>query len=44
MQGVHVEGGRHQKVIEAALALLLMSMLIVASFWVLLVFVGVPMR
>ena len=41
MQGVHVEGGRHQKVIEAALALLLMSMLIVASFWVLLAFVGV---
>ncbi|WP_455873692.1 AI-2E family transporter [Rhizobium yanglingense] len=41
MQELPVEGGRHQKLIEAALALLLVSMLIVASFRVLLAFVGV---
>ena len=41
MQELRVEGGRHQRVIEAALALLLVSVLIAASFWVLLAFVGV---
>lgn len=41
MQEVRSDGGKRQQIIEIALALLLMSLLIAASFWVLLPFVGV---
>lgn len=41
MQEVHSDGGQRQHVVETALALLLMSLLIAASFWVLLPFVGI---
>ncbi|PLT83967.1 AI-2E family transporter [Sinorhizobium medicae] len=41
MQEMRSDHGQHQKIIEIALALLLVSILIAATFWVLLPFVGI---